>query len=80
MGGKSGQKRPEMGEKEPSSPSWQQQSEESAVFNCLGPRIQKEERAFQMVLFSILDHEWNSIRGPPRSKGSESVLAGAEHV
>ena len=63
-----------------SSPSWQQQREESSVFNCLGPRIRNEERAFQMVLFSILDHAWNFIRGPPRSGDSESVLGGAEHV
>lgn len=80
MGCKSGQKRPELGEKELSSPSWQQQREESSVFNCLGPRIRNEERAFQMVLVSILDHVWNFIRGPPRSGDSESVLGGAEHV
>lgn len=40
-------KRPEMGEKEPSSPSWQQQSEESSVFNCLGPRIQRKRGLFK---------------------------------
>lgn len=48
--------------------------------NRRGPRIRNEERAFQIVLFSILDHAWNFIRGPPRSGGSESVLGGAQHV